>query len=69
MPVHPLDLYPLGATARLICSGETGTIIGRAEHLVPTHPAPLITLNLRYRAADGRAVEAWWNADAVEVAA
>lgn len=56
--------FPLGAHARVICSGETGQIIGRAEY---TGSGPQVLL--RYRAADGRAVETWWNLDAVEVVA
>lgn len=56
--------FPLGATARVICSGETGEIVGRAEY---TQSAPQVLL--RYKAADGRAVEAWWFIDAVEVLA
>lgn len=56
--------FPLGATARLICSGETGQIIGRAEY---TSSGPQV--QLRYKAADVRATEAWWNLDAVEVVA
>ena len=56
--------YPLGAKARVICSGEIGQIIGRAEY---THYAPQVML--RYKAADGRAVEAWWALEAVEVLA
>lgn len=36
-------------------SGEKGTIIGRAEY---TGSEP--HYQLRYKAADGRAVESWW---------
>lgn len=57
-----LDNYPLGAAARIRVSGETGAIIGRAEY---SEMGPQVML--RYKAADGRAVEAWWSIDAVEV--
>lgn len=37
-------------------SGESGTVIGRAEYL-NREPCYL----LRYKAADGRLTEAWWD--------
>ena len=42
-------------------SDERGTVIGRAEYAY-AEPAYLI----RYQAADGRAVEAWWSESALE---
>ena len=41
-------------------SGEQGTIIGRAEYVFMENQ-----YNLRYVAADGRAVEAWWGESAL----
>jgi hypothetical protein len=41
-------------------SGEQGEVIARAEYSEST-PAYLV----RYKAADGRAVEAWWNESAL----
>lgn len=48
---------------RLVESGETGTVIGRAD-FVSAQNSYLI----RYRAADGRQVEDWWGEDAIEAA-
>ena len=47
--------FSLGQRLAIICSSETGECIARAEYL-KTEPSYL----LRYRAADGQAVEAWW---------
>jgi len=41
-------------------SGESGEVIGRAEY-VSCLPAYLV----RYKSADGRAVEAWWTETAL----
>lgn len=57
MITHPI---PLGARVALICSGETGQVVGRSEH-VNAGPQVLV----RYCGADGRAGEAWWSTDAV----
>lgn len=53
--------FDLNDTVSITVSGETGTVIGRAEY-VTMQPGYLV----RYRSADGRAVEAWWNEDALE---
>jgi hypothetical protein len=45
-------------------SGETGTVIGRAEYST----TPLCSYLLRYKGADGRAREEWWTEDALEPA-
>lgn len=58
------DTPNLGDTVRINCSGETGTVIGKAEYS-ESNPTCLV----RYKAADGRAVEAWWQASALEVQA
>jgi hypothetical protein len=41
-------------------SGEAGVVIGRAEYAT-AEPAYFI----RYKAADGRLVEAWWSESAL----
>ena len=45
-------------------SNEEGIVIGRAEYV---HADP--SYFVRYRAADGRAVEGWWDAAALAPAA
>ncbi len=56
--------YELEKTARIVASGEMGEIIARAEYS-QSEPQYL----MRYAAADGRAVEAWWGESAIEYAA
>lgn len=46
---------------KLIHSDETGIVIGRAEYL---HSED--AYYVRYRAADGRQVEAWWGESAID---
>ena len=53
--------YNLSDYVGLIGSDENGQIIGRSEY-VNSEPQYLI----RYMAADGRLVEAWWDEDALE---
>jgi len=48
-------MFKIGETVAIKASREWGEVIGRAEY-AQTEPHYLI----RYRAADGRAVEAWW---------
>jgi hypothetical protein len=50
----------IGAAVVIVCSGETGNVIGRAEY-AELGPQLLV----RYKAADGRAVEKWWAVPAV----
>lgn len=57
-------ILKLGDDVRIICSGETGQVVGRAEY---TNANPQCFV--RYMAADGRAVEQWWNDDALEMSA
>ncbi len=52
--------FDLGQQASIAVSGETGQIIARAEYTTGTN-----SYLLRYKSADGRAVEAWWNEDAI----
>lgn len=47
--------YELNDTVTISASGESGEIIGRAEYTF-SEPSYL----LRYKSADGRAVENWW---------
>ncbi len=53
--------FNLKQQTKIIASGETGEIIGRAEYTSSEN-----TYLLRYKAADGRAVENWWNESAIE---
>lgn len=52
--------FNLGQPVTIVCSGETGEVIGRAEYLSgePTY-------QVRYKSADGRGVEAWWGESAL----
>ena len=52
--------FELNEPVRIIVSGEVGTIVGRAEYLAMDNQ-----YLVRYKAADGRATEAWWPADAL----
>jgi hypothetical protein len=52
--------FGLGARVRLAMSGEQGMVIGRGEYL-DSNPQYFV----RYLAADGRQVEAWWSGDAI----
>lgn len=53
--------YSLGSRVSLKESGEEGEVIGRAEFA-----SSETQYFVRYKAADGRAVEQWWGASAVE---
>ena len=53
--------FELRALVSITVSGEQGEVIGRAEYTT-MQPSYLV----RYRSADGRAVEAWWSEDALE---
>lgn len=54
--------YMLGQQVKITCSEETGIVIARCERL-SAEPQYLI----RYRAADGRAVQCWWDYSAISV--
>lgn len=47
--------FELGEQVELF-SGETGQVIGRAEYSYAEN-----LYQIRYKAADGRAVENWWH--------
>jgi hypothetical protein len=55
--------FSMNQTVKISASGETGSIIARAEYAVGGN-----SYLLRYKAADGRAVESWWNESALETA-
>jgi len=50
--------FQIGSYVELTVSGEFGEVIGRAQY----QNAPNCYL-VYYKAADGRAVEVWWNED------
>lgn len=52
--------YELNQQVTIAASGESGTVIGRAEY---TNIEP--QYQLRYKCADGRAVEQWWGESAL----
>jgi hypothetical protein len=53
--------FNLNDNATINASGESGQIIGRAEYVSVENQ-----YHIRYKAADGRAVEAWWGESAIE---
>jgi hypothetical protein len=52
--------FELGAQVRISVSHEAGIVVARAQYIASSN-AYLV----RYRAGDGRAVEAWWSEDAL----
>ena len=52
--------FNLGAISTIEASGESGTIIGRAEYQTGEN-----SYLIRYKSADGHAVEAWWSESAL----
>lgn len=55
--------FELNQQVSLRCSGEQGNVIGRAEYIESTP-----SYYIRYKAADGRAVESWWSGSALQAA-
>lgn len=55
--------FQLGQQVAITASGEQGTVVGRAEYTNSSN-----SYYVRYRSADGRAVEAWWTEDALQPA-
>lgn len=53
--MEPTMKFSLGQTAIIAASGERGEILGAARYLHCEN-----NYLLRYKAADGRAVEYWW---------
>lgn len=53
--------FVLNQEVSIAASGESGIVIGRAEYANSEN-----SYLLRYRAADGRAVETWWQESALQ---
>lgn len=56
--------FELRQQVRIAASKESGEVVARAQYSNSTD-----SYLIRYCAADGRAVEQWWHADALENAA
>ncbi|MBB5444617.1 MULTISPECIES: hypothetical protein [unclassified Paraburkholderia] len=54
--------FQIGANVQIDASGEAGEIIGRAEYSTGEN-----TYLMRYKSADGRAVESWWGESAISL--
>ena len=52
--------FNLGQQVKIAVSDEAGQVIGRAEYTTDTN-----SYFLRYKNADGNAVQAWWDEDAL----
>lgn len=52
--------FELNQPVEIDASGERGRVIARAQYV-----NGLETYYVRYRCADGRAVEQWWDVDAL----
>jgi hypothetical protein len=52
--------FELGQDVAIAVSGERGTVIARAQYSTSEDQ-----YLIRYKCADGRAVEAWWTAGAL----
>ncbi|GAM63648.1 phage protein [Vibrio ishigakensis] len=52
--------FDLNDEVEIICSGECGLVIGRAEYSKESNQ-----YFVRYKSADGRAVEQWWSESAL----
>lgn len=53
--------FELNQEVVISASGESGSVIGRAEYTQASN-----NYLVRYKASDGRATEAWWTEDALE---
>ena len=53
--------FELNQSVRISCSGESGKVTGRAEYSMADR-----SYYVRYKGADGRAVEGWWTESALE---
>jgi len=51
----------IGTIVKIKVSGESGEIIGRAQYR-----SGVDQYLIRYKCGDGRAVESWWQIDAIE---
>lgn len=52
--------FDLAQEVTIEASGEKGIVVGRAQYLLSEN-----SYLLRYKAADGKAVETWWNESAL----
>lgn len=52
--------FGLGEEVKITCSGEQGIVVGYAQYMA--HEDQCL---VRYKAADGRAVEQWWDVSAL----
>jgi hypothetical protein len=52
--------FALGQTVTIAVSGETGEVLGRAEYTTAAN-----NYFVRYKTADGRATECWWQENAL----
>jgi hypothetical protein len=59
-----MQKFELGEEVTITASGESGLVIGSAFYL---HAEP--SFLIRYKCADGRAVESWWTEQALEKSA
>lgn len=55
--------FAIGDIVKLKLTGETGTVRSLCQHFHGNQQA-----YIAYKAGDGRAVEAWWDADQIESA-
>lgn len=54
--------FNLGDAAEIAASGEVGEVVARAQYASSEN-----SYLLRYKSADGRAVESWWGESALAV--
>lgn len=52
--------FDMKEALQIEASGERGTVVGRAEYVTAENQ-----YYLRYKSADGRAVEGWWGESAL----
>lgn len=52
--------FELKQKVTIAISGETGEVVGRAQYIAHEN-----TYLVRYKSADGRAVESWWDESAL----
>ncbi|CAB3962246.1 MULTISPECIES: hypothetical protein [Burkholderia] len=52
--------YAIGSDVTIAASGENGEVVGRAEYAASEN-----SYLVRYRSADGRAMECWWSESAL----
>lgn len=54
--------FEIGSIVTIGVSGERGDVIGRAEYVYAGN-----SYLIRYKSADGRAVEIWWDEGALTI--